>query len=160
MDTEFERVFDGELTDWVNVLPAYQQKLVGDMLSNRKPVDVAVAWLSSTGPKDTASFGTIRKGIDLFYDNLLSEIHSLLCRPTGYPDERREVIRSAKVGRTAFVTAVCTAVGPHVGMSPVVLAPAVAITLAVVGQAGRGAVCSSLEQLIEDRRQQGNKSSK
>jgi hypothetical protein len=154
MDSELAALFIGETQDWISSLPPYQEQLVIQMLAGRDPVAVAVAWLSSTGPVDTAPFGAVRKGVNLFYDSVLTQIHKLLCGTTDYINERQSLLREARAGRTALVTAVSAIIAPHVGVSAALLAPPVALTFSVLSQAGNDAICGTLEQLIEDRRRQ------
>jgi hypothetical protein len=153
METLWASVFDGDSDDWVRALPAYQRKVIDSMLAGREPVEVATAWLSASGPVHNAPLGAVRRASSLFYDNMLAEIHSLICA-TGadYAAERKDLASRAQVGKAAFIIYVSDAVAPHIGTTPVLLAPAVAITFAVLSRAGRDSVCTALTELIERRK--------
>lgn len=152
MDSSLAYLFQGNSNEWVGALPRYQQKLIESMLLNSDPVETAIAWLGASGPLYNAPLGAARRATNLFYDNLLSEIHSLFCSDHGYEVERRNLMSRAQAGKTAFVIAVSDAVAPHVGAAPVLLAPAVALTFAVIARAGKDSVCTALAELIESRK--------
>jgi hypothetical protein len=145
-------LFEGNSDDWVQALPPYQQRLIDSMLSSREPVDAATAWLSASGPTNNAPLGAVHRAANLFYDNLLVEIQALICTNKGYAAERKSLSSSAGAGKTAFIIAVSDAVAPHVGTTPVLLGPAIALTFAVLARAGKDSVCTTLAELIESRK--------
>lgn len=151
MDEELASLFEGDVTDWVEALPAYQRELIMQMLAHRDPLEVALAWLNSTGPTNTEPFGAFRTASNAFYDSLLSQLFALLCGKTEFIDERRELIRNAKAGRTALVAATAGIIAPHLGISVVLVAPAIALTFAMMTQASKDSACATLKQLIDDR---------
>lgn len=152
MESALAGVFVGDSQEWLTALPPYQQKLIRSMLVDSEPTDVAIAWLSASGPLYTAPLGAARRAANLFYENLLSEIHSLICTDEGYAVERRNLASRAQAGKAAVIIAVSDAVAPHVGTTPVLLAPAIALTFAVVARAGMDSVCTALAELIEKRK--------
>lgn len=159
MDSFLAVMFEGDTNEWIEALPRYQQRLVESMLTNHEPIETAIAWLGAPGPLYNEPLGAARRATNLFYDNLLSEIYSLLCREHGYEVERRNLASRAQAGKTAVVIAVSDAVAPHVGTTPVLLAPAVALTFAVIARAGKDSVCTSLAELIERRKADGQQPS-
>ncbi len=146
-----EKVLTGELAEWIGVLPAYQRNLINDMLVDRDPTTVAIAWLSSSGPADTAPFGAVRAGATLFYDNLLKQMQLLLCDGSSFEEERTQLLRDARAGRAMLVTGIATVLAPVVGAAAAVLAPAVALVLAVVARAGADAACETLTTMVAER---------
>jgi hypothetical protein len=151
MDGELERALTGDLTDWLAALPNYQRELLDDMLAHKEPTDVALLWLSTTGPRDTAPFGGARVGAALFYEKLLEQIQVLVCGEQGYDDERAQLLRDARAGRSAIVACIASSVAPAVGAAPVVIAPPVAIILAILVAAGTNTLCETLENMIAER---------
>lgn len=142
---------------WVNALPAYQQSVLRKMLEVAEPEDVAAAWLGATGHEDTATYGSVRLGASLFYRNLLEELRSLLCEPDGaYLSERTDLVATSKAGHAAVVTFVSGTLAPAVGVSPVLIAPAVALTLFVLARAGRETACELLDGMIASREAGGS----
>jgi hypothetical protein len=157
MDDDLAAALSGELADWLLALPPYQRGTVTQMLVGSDPIAVSLAWLNSTGPTNTEPFGAIRNAPNLFYDSLLNQLQSLLCGKKEYEKERNELIGNAKAGTAAVVTAISGYVAPHLGASPILLAPAVALTLAMLTKAGSDTICATLSQLIEDRKSSNSK---
>jgi hypothetical protein len=147
----FDFTADASLEDWLSALPGYQQNVISQMLSDSEPVPVAIAWLNASGQTDTAPFGTVRLGASLFYQKLLEQLQELLCGSSpDYEAERGQLVVGAKAGQAAVVTMVSDTIAPVVGVSPVLLAPAVALTLFVIAKAGRETACEVLSQMIKD----------
>jgi hypothetical protein len=151
IDREFANALTGGLDDWLAALPRYQRDILEEMLDGSDPTDVALAWLSTTGPRDTAPYGGARAGASLFYEKLLEQIQILLCGDEGYEEERAQLLREARAGRSAIVGAIAATVAPAVGAAPVVIAPPIAIILAILVAAGTNALCETLERMIADR---------
>jgi hypothetical protein len=151
MDAELA-AFDGDVADWVNALPGYQQEIITHMLIGRDPATASLAWLDSADLANTQPFGVIRTVTSIFSDSLLDQIYSLLCGETEYSDERKELIRNARMGRAALVTAASGFIATHLGVSSALIAPAIALTFAILARAGQDSACATLEQLIEGRR--------
>ncbi len=150
--TELESVLQGDVHEWLEGLPPYQRSLVEEMVQRSDDLpDVAISWLAASGPRDTAPFGGVRGGATLFYDNLLTEIQQLFCGEDRYKSEREELKSAAAWTKMGIVSFVAFAIGPHIGVSAVVIAPAVAIVLAVLSRAGRNTVCGRIAALIADR---------
>jgi hypothetical protein len=152
MDPELTVALTGELDDWVEALPAYQQEVITQMLEGRDPISVSLAWLGSTGPANTEPFGALRNAPNVFYSSLLVQLQSLLCSDKDYTSERKELIKSAKAGHATLVTVASGFIAPHLGVSPVFLAPVVALTFAIVTKAGQESICATLGQLIEEHK--------
>jgi hypothetical protein len=145
------QVIAGDLDDWVCALPAYQRRLIKSMLESATPTEVATLWLADAGPKDTAPYGGVRAGASRFYGNILFELQKLLCLGVGYEDEKQEVKHAASTSKMVLVGVVSTSIAPHVGAAAAVIGPAVALTLAVLSNAGRASACETLAQMIRER---------
>lgn len=148
---DLQQVLQGSASSWVEALPEYQRSLLEAMLANQSPSDVAISWLATSGPRDTAPFGGVRAGASLFYDKLLSEIEALLCNGERYETEREDLKNAASWTKMGIVSFIALIIGPHVGASAVVIAPAVAMILAVLSNAGKATACEGLATLIADR---------
>lgn len=152
LDQEAAAGLVGDLSEWVDALPAYQRDHIEQLLLGSEPVDVAVTWLSTTGPKDTAPYGGIRAGASRFYDNLLTEMQKLICgTDSEYDEGRRQLKAATNGGKLLVVGAISTAIAPHVGAAAAVLGPAIALTLGVIGKAGQASICDTLAEVIERR---------
>ena len=152
LDPEASAALVGDLSEWVEALPGYQRGPIEQLLAASGPVDVAVTWLSTTGPKDTAPYGGVRAGASRFYDNLLAEMQKLICGTDAVYDEERKQLKAATSGgKLLVVGAISTAIAPHVGAAAAVLGPAIALTLGVIGRAGQASICETLAEVIEQR---------
>lgn len=148
---DFQGLLHGEPAEWLTALPTYQRSLIGQMLQTQSPTEVAVSWLATSGPKDTAPFGGVRAGASLFYDNLLTEVQRLFCGHDRYAQEREELKSAASWTKMGIVSFIAMTIGPQVGASAVVIAPVVAMILAVLSSAGKETVCDGIKVLIADR---------
>lgn len=142
----------GNLEDWVVSLPTYQQTTILAMLEKTDELDVAIAWLQSSGHEQTAPLGAVRTAAALFYDTLLNELHAFLCIDSSYRLERQSLLKDAHAGKAAIIAAAAEALAPHLGTAAVLIGPPIAITLAIVGRASRAATCEALQKLIEERK--------
>lgn len=140
----------GEIDDWLGALPLYQAALLRTMLLHEDPDAVATRWLSASGAANTAKFGAASAGAALFYEKLLIEMKSLLC-DDGYNDERARLAKGAASTRDVMVATVSMAVAPKLGAAAVFIAPAVALTLAMLARAGAAAACETLTSMIAVR---------
>lgn len=146
-----EVLIKGDLQDWLSVLPGYQQSLLEEMLRTQEPAEAAIAWLTSTGPKDTAPFGGVRVAATLFYENLLAEVQKLLCGGEGYRQEREQLRNAGTWTNMVIVSFVSTSIAPHVGAAAVVIGPVVAIVLALLSKSGKATICDGLSSMIQER---------
>lgn len=150
-DVTIKHLLEGGVDAWVAVLPGYQKDHIAEMLKTASPTEVAEMWLSHAGPSDTAPYGGVRVAAGRFYGNLLLELKDLFCGGPKYEEGRHQVAQSATAGRLLLVGVVSTAVAPYVGAAAIVIGPATAITLGVIGNAGQTTVCETLESMIRDR---------
>lgn len=155
---EMEDLIQGDLQDWISGLPTYQRSLINQMLETQDPAEVAIAWLTSTGPKDTAPFGGVRAGATLFYENLLAEVQKLLCGGDGYEQEREQLKNAGAWTNMLIVGFVSTSIAPHVGAAAIVLGPVVAIILALLSKSGKATICDGIAAMIEERAAAKNES--
>lgn len=148
----FSGVLSGDMDEWLGALPEYQRRSIVALLSDHEPVQVATIWLANSGPRDTAPFGGVRTAANNFYDNILKELQKAICESEEYAAERKELAEVTKGGgKLLLVGALSTAIAPHVGAAAAVIAPAVALTLGIVTNAGKATACDALEDLIEHR---------
>lgn len=141
---------ESESLDWISVLPGYQQSLISSLSKDHSLEEVAIAWLSSSGSKDTAPFGGVKAGAVLLYKNVLLEIQKLLCGDQAYDKERKQLISAGDVSRATVVSTISIAVAPLLGSSAVVVAPIIAIVFSVLSRAGVTTACQGLTGLLAD----------
>lgn len=138
--------------DWVDELPPSQRLLVRQWLQDAPGAEIVIIeWFDSCqlasrendGRRLGGSFGQD------FYRRFIGELHALLCSKRR-AEERATLLREFKPGQTSFVGAVSAALAPYLGTSSVMLAPAVAITLTVIGSAGLAAWCAAQQARDSD----------
>lgn len=149
---QFENLVSGDMDEWLAALPEYQRQSIAALLGGHDPIEVATIWLENSGPKETAPFGGIRAAASNFYDNVLKELQKAICNGEEYAAERKELAEATKGGgKLLLVGTLSTLIAPHVGAAAAVIGPAVAITLAVVANAGKATACEALADLIAQR---------
>ncbi len=146
-----QHIFEGGLDEWLNALPAYQRRHVQAMLEHGTPEDVAASWLGSLGPSDTAPYGGVKAAGASFYENLLRELQRLFCDPDAYVEERSQLQKASGTGQLMIVGVVCTAIAPHIGAAAAFIGPAVALTLALLSNAGKATACQQLNDMLARR---------
>lgn len=145
------QIVDGDIHEWTAGLPPYQRTHIEHMLESQSPTEVAISWLTSSGPKDTAPFGGVRVGAGLLYGNLSKEMQKLLCGTTECKQEREALVSSGATGKLLIVGIVSTAVAPHVGAAAAVIGPAVAMVLAVLSSSGKATICEGIALAINEQ---------
>lgn len=148
---DFDSFLEGDIEEWIESLPPYQKSTIENMLVSQEPTEVAISWLTSSGPSDTAPFGGIRTGATLFYENLLREIQDLVCGGSKYDQERKNVMTAVSAGKMFIVSSVSIAVAPYVGAAAIVIGPAVAIVLAILSNSGMATACEGIKMMISKR---------
>jgi hypothetical protein len=141
----------GVMSLWIETIPEYQRTSIKNLLDTHNPSEVAEMWLSASGPANTATLGAMKAGADAFYDNVLSELKSLICTHDGYESERKQILGNLKAGRTTIVTMISITISSHVNVSPVLLAPVIAITLGILANSGSAGTCAALSELVKSR---------
>jgi hypothetical protein len=137
--------FSGSLETWLETLPRYQQHLLqGLVAAGEQPRAIPQLWfVAAAGGSDTAPFGG-RRWPSLFYEKFLDELHKLLCsEDPRYATERKTVMQQLGVGRAAGVAEISAVLGQHLGAAGPFLAPAVAVSLYVIGLTGLRAWCAA-----------------
>lgn len=138
----------GELSDWIEGLPPYQQDVVRDLVEASPSLEAAAeAWLNVTPGGDVAPYG-VRETASLFFDKFQDELYKLLCDGASYEATRAELVKELRVGRTAAVAIASAAIAPALGAAAPLIAPAVAIILTAIGHVGLRAWCA----MQDDRR--------
>lgn len=146
---DFEGLFEGESSTWLEVLPKFQKEIIDQLFSQGKtPEEAASAWLSA-GPRDTYPFG-VEKGISLFLEKVLSELEAFLCGDPKYKEDRSKLSKLPKESHAYFVGVISSAVAPVVGSSGAVLAPAIAILLFNMGKITLNAWCSMRKEISQN----------
>lgn len=138
-----ELLLKGEPGEWLECLPRYQRDPLNQLLSAGKTYEeVALAWLSATA-SNTAPSGanrTASNGVP-YLERVGFEIRAYICGSTRYKKERDGLFGQKGLVRSAVVTGISVAIAPKLGMSPVVIAPPVALILASIGKVAVSAFC-------------------
>lgn len=145
-------MIEGDPRSWINSLPSYQRISFEAFLEDGATYeDAAEMWLQSAGPPNTFPFGGDAVGGSGFFVNLLTEMQKLICDSKEYIQNKEEVAASVRAGKYAFAGAVALAVAPYVGVTAVVVTPAVVAILGVIFNAGHVTACEKLDEIIRRR---------
>ncbi|WP_336761764.1 hypothetical protein [Paenibacillus sp. USHLN196] len=133
--------------EWLDILPQWQKEMIDQMLTQGKTYEeVATIWLDSGTASNTYPFGSDNKR-SLFFEKVLKEIESFICRDDTYIEERRAILDKFKAGETLVVSSLATAIATTVGAVPALILPAVVLILKMIGKIGTKAWCSLREDL-------------
>src|SRR5690349_15767153 len=125
----FEEIFTGNEAEWIDVLPVYQRNTINALIAQGKSYDeIAIAWLSASGPTNTFPFGA-QRGSQIFYEKLLEEIEKFLCREDCYSEDRKKLMTGAEVTKTLAISSISEAIAPVLHASTPYLAPVVSLAL-------------------------------
>lgn len=148
---QVEQLLLGPAEAWLDALPEYQRTAMGDLLDSLEIEEAVAAWMTIGSPTDTAPFGGVKSAARLLFSNMLIEIQKLLCGDPSYKNERDRLQQGAGVSRIAVITAISSAIGPHLGASAVFILPVVAVAMSLLAKAGQKTVCEGLDLIISDR---------
>lgn len=141
-----DTLFHGDESAWIDSLPAYQRNIVTALLKEgNSPENVAVEWLSATGPANTFTFGT-ENTRSVFYEKLVVEIEAFICGSEKYTEERDRLLNHVELGQAFVVSTLSTAIAPVVGAAAPLIVPPVALTLMVISRMGRSAWCAMRQE--------------
>jgi hypothetical protein len=152
VEQSIDYLFKDDPAKWIQELPAYQQKLVEDLMQiGCSYEDAARAWLTASAA-NTFPYGTSNTvgSKDKFFENLKTEVTAFLCGGKKYKKERDGLFGEKGLARGYFVGAVSAAVAPSLGSSAAVLAPVVALVLAGLGKITLNAWCSTMSGTARD----------
>lgn len=134
-------------TNWLDALPSYQSKSIYQLIEQGKTYEeVAISWLTANGPSNTYPFGA-QDTKSLFYEKLMEEVESFICREDSYVEEKKKIMTQFKTGDVYIVTIISTIISPVVGASSVLIAPAIALILMTILRMGLNAWCSLRKDL-------------
>lgn len=137
--------FAGPTTQWLAVLPAYQRRVVEQLLAGgRTPEQAIDLWLSASGAKDTVKFGG-GPSASLVRDKFMEQLHQLLCGGEAFADERSEIAKLVG-SREAMVAYLTTGLAAHLGTSEAWIAPIVVLAVIATGKMGLRAWCAAFTE--------------
>lgn len=136
--------FTGNLDNWIESLPKYQQDRLNSLLSTGiSPEEAANKWLSAN-VENTYPFGAEKKD-NVFIDRILDEIRNFLCGSEEYESVRSKISSNGNIVHAYFVGVLAAAIAPKLGLAAVFLAPVIALLLASIGQVSLNAWCKTQE---------------
>ncbi|MBE7640976.1 hypothetical protein GUB10_11590 [Salegentibacter sp. BLCTC] len=134
-----------KLEDWLSELKNYQKTSIESLISNYGEDEAIVKWLSAEGPNDTVPFGGNNKKLDSepFLNKFKDEFKKFICDHPDYSEERKKLKSQSNITNAIFISVISAALGATLGFAATLLAPAVAIMLAIVGRIGVNAYCKN-----------------
>ncbi len=148
MNTQIDALFAGDPSEWLSCLPNYIKPSVEELLRQGKSFTDAAQVLLAARAEHTHPFGapSPQKDGNLFLQNLVQEIENFLCGDSRYESERTKLFGESGLVKTYVVSAISVAIAPALGVSAVVLSPAIALILASFGKITISAWCASRKQ--------------
>jgi hypothetical protein len=145
MANEIDRLFQGDPAEWIQAVPSYHRASIDELLKQGKNYQDIADLLLTARAEHTYTFGSTQpqKDKNVFFQNLLQEIENFLCGDSKYETERTKLFGEQGLARTYVVSAISVAIAPYLGVSAVVLSPAVALILASMGKITLNAWCQS-----------------
>ncbi len=133
-------------TDWLNYVPAYQRDALNSLVGVHGSLEAAAqAWLEAS-PTNTAGFGGVSGG-RIFYGKVRDALHGVICGGEDTRAARAEIANKLQTAKDAGLASLVTIVSEHMGASPTVLTPVIAVVLIVIGQVGLRAWCDTVTEL-------------
>lgn len=132
------------IEDCIASFKPYQRKLIENLVAKYGAEGAAEQWLTSRGPCQTSTFGGTpqeQNQTPNYWSRFKEQFDKFICGHPDYDKERAAFISTGKPLGLAGVTGIATWLGPIIGMSPIILAPAVALLLTVTSKMGVKAYC-------------------
>jgi hypothetical protein len=143
MATIIDELFGGEPDQWIDALPTYQSEHLRTLKAQGRSLeDIADIWLRGS-IQDTGFFGTSGSGGNKneFLENLRNEVIEFICGGKKYQKERAELFGKEGISCTFFISAISVYIAPYVNAAPTLIAPAIAVILAIIGKISINAWC-------------------
>lgn len=135
-----------EIDEWISILKPYQREIILSLVDTYGAEEAINQWMMANGPVDTVKFGGMPEGEkNKFSDRFKIEINKFICGHPSYSGYREEYSKFNAGTKTALVSSISSFLGAKLGVSVSILAPAIVITLYLVGKMVVNAYCSAVE---------------
>lgn len=131
------------IEDIYNSLPTYQANIIRELVENNGEEKAAEIWLNSLGPKQTSHFGGALHTNANYFTRCKTEIDKLLCGHPDYKEEYAKFISNERSITIATATAIGAWLSPIIGISVVLLVPAVELIIHSILKVGLNAYCTN-----------------
>ena len=132
----------GNAEHWLNELRPYQISTIRQYLKTTGFEGAAEKWLSTTGTADIIPFGGGR-GSRMFWDRFKAEFRQFLCDESAYSTVKELLKKEAPITRASFIAVVGSALASTLGLTAVLVTPALVLMMAAVAEMGRQAFCQN-----------------
>ena len=133
---------EASIESWLGELKPYQANTLRELLKTSDPEQVAKTWISSNGPQNTIQFGGVGDR-NAFWDQLIEEFNAFICDDRSYAKEKKAIVGETAPAKMILISSISGALGAKLGFSAALLAPAITLSLVVVGKMGRNAYCKT-----------------
>ncbi len=131
-------------------LPHYQATTIRTLVEKYGEEKAAEMWLESMGPKQTQHFGgsstelVSQSGKTVsFWKRCKTEFDKLICGHKDWEKEYEEYVNYGKAISIATATGIAGVLSPVIGVTTVILIPAIELLLRTVSKMGINAYCSN-----------------
>ena len=137
---------EATIESWLGELKPYQANTLRELLRTNDPEQAAKAWLSSNGPQNTIQFGGVGDR-NAFWDQFIEEFNAFVCDDRSYSKEKKTLVGETASAKMMLISTISGVLGAKLGFSAALLAPAITLTLAIVGKMGRNAYCKTRKSI-------------
>jgi len=135
------------LEDIYKSLPSYQASTVKRLVEMYGEEKAAEYWLDSLGPKQTSHFGgngtALVSQSPSYWQRCKTELDKLICGHPSWEDEHKKYITVGKAITIGTAAAIAAAIAPVIGISTIVITPAVELLLHSISKVGFRAYCAN-----------------
>lgn len=131
------------IEELLRTLPLSQQKSINALINHYGVDKAAELWLVDYDSSNLKRFGGVSPQNKTYWYRLKSEFKLLICGHEKYNSLREKI--SDGPTATALVSAIATAIASSLNVSPVVIAPVIAILIHLVSSVSVNAWCSTVE---------------
>lgn len=132
------------LDEWYTCLKPYQKNAIEILVAKYGEEKAAEVWITARGPIQTATFGGSQNQNEKtlnYWNRLKDEFDKLIC---GHPDYEKERDKFTVAGESiglSGASALTAIIAPLIGVSTVLLLPAIVLLLHVAAKMGIKAYC-------------------
>ena len=132
------------LDQWYDCLKPYQVDIIKQLVSNYGEEKAAEIWITARGPIQTATFGGSQNQNENtinYWKRLKNEFDKLICGHPDYEKERSQFTVAGEAIGLSGASALTGLIAPLIGVSTVLLLPAIVLLLHLAAKMGTKAYC-------------------
>lgn len=132
--------------EWFSILKPYQRKYIEQLVQTYGEETTAEIWLTSVGPLQTARFGGANDSLGDrkdYWRRFKTEFDKFICGHPDYSEVRNKASQQAGSIGLIAVPLISSEIAASVGISHVIIVPAVVLLLNAASKVGVRAYCAN-----------------